>query len=306
MNSIKLIFLIVVSRLSNGSSRVMVTQYSDLVHWTCFSTTLSTDCCREIEASGLELGISNPHNCELLIAEVPKVPLLHDYDMAKFSLVLQNHKSHDSASEQVLQHRWEDRMWKNQPSPASPFFWNDMKDLDQSITLQSILSHEGGMHLQMTSTLGQELAFESYFLVMTVPESMFVDLDDFLIDSKYTLHASGVCDIEKPAFVSGQHVLMVEVQSGSNLIQHTKWHIRYPAPSQGGADSIRNFPAPQVVFVKDGVLYHHRYLAKLPDVSVATGYEQDGDFVMWATMVACWIGVWSMLRDISSVSYWDP
>jgi len=306
MKYIKLIFLLIVSRLSNVSSRVMVTQYSDLVHWTCFSTLSSTDCCREIEVAGLELGFSNPYNCERLLAEVPDVSVLHDYGMAKFSLVLQNHKSDDSVSESVLQHRWEDSTWMNQPSPRSPFFWNDTKTLDESITLQSTLSNEGGMHRQMTSTLEQAQGFESYFIVMTVPQSMFVDLDDFLTDSKSTLHAAKVCDIEKPAFVSGQHVIVVEGRSDSTLCQHTKWHIRYPEPSQGGIDFIQNLPEPQAVFMKDGVLYHNQHLAKMPHVSVATGYEQDGDFVKWATMVACWVGVWKMLLDISMVSYWDP
>ncbi|CAJ1934224.1 unnamed protein product [Cylindrotheca closterium] len=309
MKSINLISALLLPSLSMGSSRVMVTQYSDLLHWTCFSALLSTDCCRDIEIAGFDLGLPNPYNCEHLIAEIPDVPVLHDHGMAKFSLVLQNHnKTDDSVFESGLQHRWEDSTWKKQDSPTLPFFWGDIKKVDQSARLRSTLSQEGGMHRQMTSSLEKVQDFESYFIIMTVPQSMFVDLDDFLIDDMNSiLHATKVCDIEKPEFVSGQHVIIVEGQGDdSTFIRHTKWHVRYPKPGQAGIALIENLLEPSVVFVKDGALYHHQQLAKLPHVSVATGYEKDGDFVMWATIVACCVGVWKMLQDLSIVSYWDP
>lgn len=305
MRPITLFTIFLVIGICEGSPRVILTRYQDLMHWTCFSSSTSAGCCKDIDVAALELGISNPSNCERLVAEVPNVPMLQDHDMAKYSLILQSSDS-GITSESVLQYRWEGRIWKNQSSPSSPYFWSDIRKTDKSVKLQAVLSQDGGMHRQMISTLKSIQGFESYFLVMTVPESMFVDLDDFFADSKSTPYAAKVCDIEKPAFVSGQHVIVVEVHSDSSSIQRTKWHIRYPHPKPGGAEVIQNLAEPHGLFMNDGFLYFYPHFAKLPDVPVSTGYLQDWDLVLWGTMISCWFGVWKMIRDISSVSYWDP
>jgi hypothetical protein len=155
------------------------------------------------------------------------------------------------------------------------------------------------------------------------------------------LHAATVCDIEQPSFVSGQHLLVWEINrivmtsdstttttitSNDNIpapmmIEFaTKLHLRYPHPSSTLEEWI-DLPSP-LLFA--AVLDHNNnnnnnnnsnhdeddnqndWNLGVPEkVWIAAGKDEDHDWIMGMTISFCLIGVGIMLRDISRVSLWD-
>jgi hypothetical protein len=225
-----------------------------------------------------------------------------------------------------------------------------------SIQVSSNLSPQGGMHRllhhqitmidQGTASTDDDAttttALERLYLFLHVPRGMFVDLDDAVTvvststsTSRTTtsskaefefkwkvdaVHAAKVCDIEQPAFDSGQHAIVVELPpGGSQYDLSSKLHLRYPDPSLEYEQWI-DLVEPHVVgiVVNGNRLGHGHELRReqaiiastegfeiLERVWVAAGSDDDYDWVMWTTIAACWVGVVWMLSDISHVSHWD-
>lgn len=156
------------------------------------------------------------------------------------------------------------------------------------------------------------------------------------------LHSATLCDIEQPAFVSGQHVLVWEIDNIVTKTQHqpeiknlsslppppviefaTKLHLRYPHPSSTLEEWI-DLSSPLLFSVlpssgnqlinkeesgdtsKEQQQKHHGWdLDFVERVWVAAGKDEDHDWIMTMTISFCLIGVVIMLRDISRVSLWD-
>jgi hypothetical protein len=190
-------------------------------------------------------------------------------------------------------------------------------------------------------------SLEQLYLFLHVPRGMFVDLDDavtvdnastsrtttttasskgeFQFEFQWKVHAAEVCDIEQPAFDSGQHVIVVELPpGGSQYNLSSKFHLRYPDPSLDYEQWI-DLVEPHVVgiVVNGNNIHGHGHghargykreqaiiastegFGILERVWVAAGSDDDYDWVMWTTIAACWVGVVWMLSDISHVSHWD-
>jgi len=200
----------------------------------------------------------------------------------------------------------------------------------------------------------------NYLIYLTIPKGMFIDLDDpiesttgsiqslptenngavasvmnhgFVVTASETrkssvlsfrarLHAATVCDIEQPAFVSGQHLLIWEID---NIVTResdttpaviefaTKLHLRYPHPSSTLEEWIE-LPSPLLFTTlkhyppKSSEGYEYGYNWDLDSVDriwVAAGNDEDHFWIMCMTISFCLIGVVIMLRDISKVSLWD-
>ena len=115
--------------------------------------------------------------------------------------------------------------------------------------------------------------------------------------------------IEQPSFVSGQHLLVWEIDQietiGHKTLEFaTKLHLRYPHPSQT-LDQWIDLPSP-LLFVNAAT--HNNYdwnLEIAESVWVAAGKDEDHDWIMGLTISCCLIGVGIMLRDVSRVSLWD-
>lgn len=283
-----------------------MTQSSGLIQWTCFDAESPEACCQEIEATLGQFRAPSLQfrDCQKLIAHVPHVPALEKYNIAQYSLILPPLDSDSDVAPQ--QHLWAEQEWTAQETMTSPFVKKSSEARTRSLQSNSILSQEGGMHRLMTSTIETQNETGFYYLLMIIPEGMFVDLDDFITLPTANLYSAKVCDIEKTAFVSGQHVVVVEVPADIDLEIPSKWHIRYPMPQPTGEVWIRNLAEPQVLYVDGQELSYNQEFSSMPDIWVASGYDIDYDVVMWGTVAACCIGVWIMLNDIATVSYWDP
>jgi len=153
------------------------------------------------------------------------------------------------------------------------------------------------------------------------------------------LHSAIICDIEQPAFVSGQHVLVWEIDNivitknqqeigepssiPSPVIEFaTKLHLRYPHPSsilEEWIDLLRPIlfsvlPSDYKIIKESDVTsikmmpdkqQHIWDLDFVERVWVAAGNGDDHSYVMGMTISFCLIGVVIMLRDISRASLWD-
>jgi hypothetical protein len=230
----------------------------------------------------------------------------------------------------------------------------------------SELDPSGGMHRLLHHSMILDPVVSTYYLYVVVPSGMFVDLDDPLEVSTSTsqvwmspmeptsgakcafsivqaaeqdnatssttvqvhLHAATICDIEQPAFVSGQHILVWEIRSlhrNKNqptrpLHIATKLHLRYPQPLPSMERWI-DLPKPLLFgYLNDDTTeqtiqsLHQQQsndLSKswtvdvLDPVFVAAGNSLDYAWVMGITIASCFIGVVWMLQDISRVSLWD-
>jgi hypothetical protein len=241
--------------------------------------------------------------------------------------------------------------------------------------LNSHLGEDGGMHRLFhhsfqsfggTSGSGE---YSTYFLYLTIPNGMFIDLDDpieatngviqsttpteitdgdashashnsffvttttepqttqesSVLSFRARLHAATVCDIEQPSFVSGQHLVVWEVDSISKSTDttirpttiefSTKLHLRYPHPSSTMEEWI-DLPSPLLFAASSGseamasndAMLGQEYdwdIGPTERVWVAAGKDEDHDWIMGMTILFCLIGVGIMLRDVSRVSLWD-
>lgn len=307
--------------------------------------TKTSDCCQEIERAVAFLDLPRVENCLERLAQVPVASILTENEptsslLADFSLVISSQSESSGTSEEdkrMIQYQWNSQAREFttiSPPILSPFVLHPSSDIDSSseetdyrFSVDSTLADEGGMHRVMTTEIFDNYKDHghlhgTYLIVYQIPEGMFVDLDDFLIvddDFKESaiVHSAKVCDIEKTSFVgSGQHVVILQLPSSlsRSMTIQTKWHTRYPRPLlEGKRSKIQNFMSPTLLFLHDqgnDTIKELRYIqdpvaSRMPDLYVATGYDQDHDTVMSITVLACLIGVIIMLRDIANVSYWD-
>jgi hypothetical protein len=237
--------------------------------------------------------------------------------------------------------------------PISPYHLSAIGDEERVVPLpsSSALDPNGGMHRLLEHSLQLRSDIETFVLVVLVPQGMFIDLDDpletgnnlkalprqsslekntaissfdlqTLLASPSTttaslhLYAAHVCNIEQPAFVSGQHVLaweidVVAVNAQSLLLEFaTKLHLRYPQPSPNMYQVV-NLPRPLLLGLvgrdvdTTTIPLETQYMEILERIRVAAGNDDDHDVVMWITMACCFLGVVLMLQDISRMSLWD-
>ena len=203
------------------------------------------------------------------------------------------------------------------------------------------------------SSFGSSASSTSTFVVTTTryrPEEKYIEElklsnntnNDVMISSfRIRLHSATICDIEQPAFDSGQHILIWEIDnievlaplsSLSNNNKHipvltpfpvikfaTKVHLRYPRPSSSMEVYI-DLPQPFLLSSSSSTSQSEPINEKQQQqhstnsgwtigsserVWVAAGHDHDHDYIMIMTISVCLIGVVIMLWDISIVSLWD-
>ena len=303
--------------------------------------------------------------CMLELAQVPpSVSLImakNQHDSAQFSWVVSKTSESAVRSASIEQYFWTipaggDRFERDLVQTVTPYHKPSVQNSSKSRRfiapkVDSHLGKDGGMHrlfrhrfrLLENSTGGEEDPV--YFLYLTIPQGMFIDLDDPIeiaqgtiqstptdgVDASHSfvvttskdsslvqsfrarLHAATVCDIEQPSFVSGQHLLVWEIdgigkQGMPPLIEFsTKLHLRYPHPSATLEEWI-DLPNP-LLFATSNLNYSTQEydwgLGIVERVWVAAGKDEDHDWIMGMTILFCLIGVGIMLRDVSRVSLWD-
>ena len=198
-----------------------------------------------------------------------------------------------------------------------------------SANIHSSLSPDGGMHRLLHHAISikcPEETTESYQASLTmlvfVTEHFFVDIDDPLLSS----HDGGVAtlvsreriDIEQPAFVSPQHVIMVQVTMDDGRCNETttysfatKLHVRYPPLTTTGHFDIV-FPAPLLRSGWLAMSQQQNYTLEQqvtwqPPIllNVATGWQDDYAWVGIVTILWSLVGSILLLRDLSKVSKWN-
>mmetsp|Transcript_4622 Transcript_4622/g.11110 ORF Transcript_4622/g.11110 Transcript_4622/m.11110 type:complete len:409 (+) Transcript_4622:108-1334(+) len=305
--------------------------------------------------------------CKQEIAQVPP-SISNQEDTARFSWIVS--KASSASTNQAEQHLWtipldvdSDEhddvqkvvgMQKHPVHTLTPYHKTAYHDLPMVASkIDSHLGKDGGMHRLFHHRFEALENTDTYFLYLTIPTGMFIDLDDPIetttgtlqsiggekingvVDSdashsfvvtgndndndntssfRARLHAATVCDIEQPSFVSGQHLLVWEIdqiKGGAGVILEfaTKLHLRYPHPSVNLEQWI-DLPRP-LLFYRS----HHRSnttttqhdwnLEFTEQVWVAAGSDEDHNWIMGMTISFCLIGVGIMLRDVSRVSLWD-
>jgi len=153
----------------------------------------------------------------------------------------------------------------------------------------------------------------SHAFVVTTTKQL--EKESSVLSFRARLHAASICDIEQPSFVSGQHLLVWEIdrivaaKGGAIppvLNFSTKLHLRYPHPSPTLEEWI-DLPSPLLFAVLDSKskASHDWSLDVAERVWVAAGKDEDHNWIMGMTISFCLIGVGIMLRDISRVSLWD-
>jgi hypothetical protein len=213
-------------------------------------------------------------------------------------------------------------------------------DLDDPLEVDTRLGWE--MQIMKVPVNGAKRSFE---LSWSHPQSTTGVAPATRVSFQVQLHASHICDIEQPSFVSQQHILVWELfpissqndtvsLSSSKLFPSsvlefaTKLHLRYPSPSSTMVDYI-DLPQPLLLYKKGQLMDQppeqqggqmesdsskeddsptgetQWQFGILERVKVAAGNDGDHDCVMGITMVSCLMGVALMLRDISRVSWWD-
>ncbi|KAG7341553.1 glycosylphosphatidylinositol-mannosyltransferase [Nitzschia inconspicua] len=286
-------------------------------------------------------------DCQLQLAEVPMIEGVGALSTAFFTWIVPVSEDSLMSEKQLIQllYQGEGKPLKTIENPTSPYHLfanaNGNQDGLMSSPSSSALGPNGGMHRLLHHSLPLRSGISSYYLYFVVPQGMFIDIDDPLeTNSKTTaipipspdakcsfelyplgspqataflhLHAAKVCDIEQPAFVSGQHLLVwhidaVEGNNQNNLEFATKLHFRYPQPSNNLRQNL-NLPKPIFFTLADTSTVGNEKALRLEileRVWVAAGNDNDHDWVMWTTVASCLLGVVLMLQDISKISMWD-
>ena len=302
--------------------------------------------------------------CKQEIAQVPP-GISNQVDTARFSWVVA--KSLSASANQAEQHLWTipldgdydddvqeqnaNRIQKHPAHTVTPYHKTTHHDFPMVASkIDSHLGKDGGMHRLFHHRFEVLENTDTYFLYLTIPTGMFIDLDDpietmtgtlqsiggektngvdsdashsFVVTSKDNdndndkfsfrarLHAATVCDIEQPSFVSGQHLLVWEIdqmKGGAVILEFaTKLHLRYPHPSANLEQWI-DLPRPLLFYRSqhsNNKTQQHWNLEFAEQVWVAAGSDEDHNWIMGMTISFCLIGVGIMLRDVSRVSLWD-
>jgi hypothetical protein len=233
--------------------------------------------------------------------------------------------------------QWINRAW-NDGALVSPFVGTLASSPSFSANLQSTLSSDGGMHRLLHHNISFTCPPEtssyqaSFYMMVFVTEHFFIDVDDSFVSSQEnvipSLHSRERIDIEQPAFVSPQHVVIVNVdangmckndsQQESYVAFATKLHVRYP-PLTGTGHLHVSFPAPLLysgylvdTTTPSTTLQGQNYTLSTSDfrwqspisVQVATGFQDDYLLVGIVTILASLVGSFFLLRNMSKVSVW--
>ena len=325
--------------------------------------------------------------CVMEIAQVPSIgsdtteQIENPDDTAKFSWVVSNTTKSAVKSTSIEQSLWkpgnrdQKELERKRVHTITPYHKTRLQPSIQNnfqptpaiaCKLDSHLGENGGMHRLFHHSfqlLGSPTTdYSTYFLYLTIPKGMFIDLDDpieptmgtiqsmpmeinddfasntshsfvttittqpqnrksSVLSFRARLHAAVVCDIEQPSFVSGQHLLIWEIDkiltANDNMplvIEFaSKVHLRYPHPSPSMVEWI-DLPSPLLFAAvnSDSVVLntvlgqnHGWGLGIAERVWVAAGKGEDHNWIMGMTICFCLFGVAIMLRDISKVSLWD-
>jgi hypothetical protein len=300
------------------AQKVLMTKTAFDVQWACFGVETFETCCNFIISASEEAVIPPPafELCNSQLAVVPASLVralgLERQQIAMYSLTLPTERSNSSSTD-VGQFLWdpitESQVLQKLDTISFPFLLQ-MAEPSDYVSIHSDLSASGGMHRLLHHRIRTPANLQTGFVFLTIPYSMFVDLDDaFQGIDNVRIHAASVCDIEQPAFVSGQHVLVLElsVNDTSTLEFSTKLHLRYPYPSRS-YEQQAFLPEPQLLCLNTNgpMLFQEPEERETPTyIWVAAGSDEDYDLVMWITVLVCWIGVVWMMLDMSSVAKWD-
>lgn len=324
-----------------GTSNPVTTQ------WACFEVE-AEDCCEAINLARQDLGKSalDPVFCQSQLAAVPSSLALPK--LARFSLTLptQDYVVADSAQVyeelSLTQFLWtihiqyhEGMQLTQKAQEAGDTLFPLMLQPSHPtphLSLQSNLSQTGGMHRLFHHQLQTLNSAETSYIFLTIPKSMFVDLDDAIEldddENGVFVHFAATCDIEQPSFTSGQHVIALEINhlgrrhSSSNVASTvsivvdfaTKLHFRYPEPCQDSHQSAHLFmpllltkvSGQSVTWLTEGS-ESNRMISRLPQtLTVPAGSDDDHTVVMWTTMLIGFAGMLLILHDFGQVSVWDP
>lgn len=356
---------------SNGSEvttpAILVSSSPTSTVYSCFSEkenetvrSAKEACCRGVvevwqaeneNDRGAFFGAALRERCTLEMAQVPQSTenAKNQLDVAQFSWIVSKTAESLETPTSTDQYLWTtpvdgDKLQRDSVQTTTPYHKPDALSNSALIAskVDSHLGKDGGMHrLFHHRFLVNTNKDASYFLYVTIPQGMFIDLDDpiesttgivqststespdaghsFVVTTteqassfRARLHAATVCDIEQPSFVSGQHLLVWEIDQIQTsctppiLEFATKLHLRYPHPSQTLEQWI-DLPSP-LLFVNSETNTTHNYdweLKVAERVWVAAGKDEDHDWIMGMTIFCCLIGVGIMLRDVSRVSLWD-
>ena len=305
------ISLFVINAPPISAQRVLITVHSGSIQWTCFDDDTIESCCSSIQTAGRETTIAVPslNSCTAHLAMVPTFSGEPLQVPARYSLITL--EAHAIPGQPTKQYLWEKRKQETKLQTLYPttFPYIIRAELSNSLSIRSELSSSGGMHRQLRHSLKIADEYGVCYVFLTVPDGMFVDLDDaFEASSGATVRvrAAGVCDIEQPAFVSGQHSIVFEVGDGGKDMNFTsKLHLRYPHPSPSNEQFIY-LPEPELLCLhQTGFFVGAPRQKEVKMVWVAAGNDNDYELVMWATVVVCLVGVGWMMADLSHVARWD-
>ena len=294
-----------------SAQRVLITVRSGSIQWTCFDDDTIENCCSSIQTAGQETSVAVPSitSCTAHLATVPIFSGESLQIPARYSLItLEPPAISGQPKKQFLWERSKEQTKLQTIDPAtSPYLIS--AELSDSLSIRSNLSSSGGMHRQLHHSLVIPDDYRVCYIFLTVPDGMFVDLDDaFEASSGATIrvHSAGVCDIEQPAFVSGQHSLVFEVRDGGKDIKFaSKLHLRYPDPSPSKEQFIY-LPEPELLCMhQSGFLVGAARQQDMEMVWVAAGNDHDYELVMFITVLVCLVGVGWMMADLSYVARWD-
>lgn len=306
------------SHPGEGGGYVKVTTTPSAVQWTCFDVLSSKVCCEFILTSNdggawLEVDMEG---CLSQLAEMPSTIAetlqVGRSEFAQYSLTLPtgDDKSRPNGTKQFIWRDHEAIGWQELDTISSPYLLQQSEPSDD-LSIVSQLSDSGGMHRLLRHQIQSKVeSVKAYYVFLTVPNSMFVDLDDSHEGlGALRVHAAGICDIELPAFASRQYVIVFELPSRQNSFLEfaSKIHLRYPYPSETRLQTAY-LPDPQLIATaKDGSLLFCKLRQEHPwgHFLIAAGSGNDYFFVMWATVFVCCVGVVIMMYDMSLVSKWD-
>jgi len=302
------------------AERVLITFDHGSVQWTCFDDDAVERCCESIQAASQEVSLLPPSlsKCTSQLAKVPvfvggSLQSLSD-NTARYSLTIELNSSSGQGKKQFLWERNTDGSntvdTKVQMLDSQTFPYLIGVELSPSISIHSELSALGGMHRRLRHNLGMTDDFSTCYIFVTVPDGMFVDLDDAFEASNgvnITVHSAGVCDIEQPAFVSGQHSIVFEARDFDRDFSFaSKLQLRYPLPSSTNEQFVP-MPIPQVLCAnpRGDLVGGTTSQTEMELIWVAAGNDDDYNLVMLTTVFACLVGVIWMMSDISQVARWD-
>jgi hypothetical protein len=299
----------------SNAQRVLITISFGSTQWTCFDHNTTEDCCLSIQIASHAASVPVPSltSCTSKLAKVPglvqEALQVSTNSFAQYALTFESPSTLGQQMKQFLwDHSKEEAEIQTLDRVTSPYHMS--AELSASLSIHSDLSSSGGMHRLLRHSLEVTGAYSTCYVFLTIPDGIFVDLDDAFEGSTGTqivVHSAGVCDIEQPAFVSGQHCIVFEVRDCENDLLNfaSKLHLRYPHPSPAREQFVY-LPEPQLLCIsRSGSLVGATQQKGMELVWVGAGNDDDYNMVVWTTVLVCLGGVVWMMADISHVARWD-